>query len=162
MKTSSDHNPQLASLLAWKRHEVPPPGYFEDLRGRVLDRLRLDPADAPATFWERWLRGPWFEPVFTGAYTLAACGLLLFGIGYARSFERHSEAALASAASAPPPIQVRSVSLPVSHSAPSDLVFEVDRAPALVSRLVSATAILPSGRMARPITADFLLPVLPY
>lgn len=162
MKTSSDHNPCLASLLALKRHEVPPPSYFDDLPGRVLDRLRLDPNAAPATFWERWLQGPWFEPVFAVAYTLAVCGLLLFGIGYARTFDRLGEASLASAASAPTPTQVRSISLPVNLSAASDLVFEVDRAPALVSRLVSATAILPSGRMARPITADFLLPALPY
>ena len=32
----------LRRLLALKRHEQPPPGYYEHLRDRVLDRLQID------------------------------------------------------------------------------------------------------------------------
>lgn len=69
---------RLRQALALKRHETPPPRYFNELPGKILSRL-----DEPeASFWTRL--GELFgqRPMFaTGAGVAAGCALLA-GLGF--------------------------------------------------------------------------------
>jgi hypothetical protein len=74
MKTEFDPHPELLKLLALKRYEQPPPGYFEDFSGRVLARLETGPMvpepNAWQAFWSRFELHPMWG-------SLAACGLVV-------------------------------------------------------------------------------------
>jgi hypothetical protein len=78
----------LRRLLALKRHEQPPPGYFERFSGRVITRIQAGER-APDSFWERfsfeanWLQQVWaaFEtkPLLAGAFGATICALFTAG-----------------------------------------------------------------------------------
>jgi hypothetical protein len=82
----------LRRLLALKRHEVPPPGYFNRFSGDVIARIRAgdQPADAAESLSKH---APWLlkffqifeaKPAFASSFASALCLLLLFGIVYAQ------------------------------------------------------------------------------
>jgi hypothetical protein len=76
----------LRRLKALKRHEVPPPGYFNNFSNQVIARIRTGEASVS----ERLLdEAPWLmkffqifeaKPAFAGAFASALCLLLVFGI----------------------------------------------------------------------------------
>jgi hypothetical protein len=70
----------LRRLLALKRHEVPPPGYFEDFSGRVIGRLRAGEAVSQLPWLLRLLQAFESKPAYPVAFASALCTLLLFGI----------------------------------------------------------------------------------
>ncbi len=59
----SENQPNFESLrrlLALKRHETPPPGYFNNFSRQVMARIRAGEAEAPASLSERLFAGmPW-------------------------------------------------------------------------------------------------------
>lgn len=67
---------QLQKLLALKRHESPPPGYFNEFSGRVIARIEADAAAQS----ESWLAGLFAvlkaRPAISTSFCLAA-GLVL-------------------------------------------------------------------------------------
>lgn len=83
-ESENDFEP-LRRLLALKRHEIPPPGYFNNLPRQVMSRIR---AGETAESWE--VTGPsWLfnflrvfeaKPAFVGAFACSLCLLLLLGI----------------------------------------------------------------------------------
>ena len=80
----------LRRLLALKRHEQPPPRYFQNFSGHVIARIRAGERVDRSGFWESlsweapWLQRLWgsFEskPILAGALGMAVCGLLVSGI----------------------------------------------------------------------------------
>ncbi len=90
---SENNFESLRRLLAVKRHELPPSGYFNNFSGRVVARIRAGEAEVPDTLSERLVVGaPWLvkffqifeaKPAFTGAFASALCLLLLFGAVFA-------------------------------------------------------------------------------
>ena len=80
---------QLRRLLALKRHEQPPPGYFNGFSRQVIVRIKAGERGEQDNLMERlfevapWLQRMWaaFEarPAVAGALGLAMCGL--FGAG---------------------------------------------------------------------------------
>lgn len=85
MKPEQDDFQELRRLLALKRNEVPPPGYFEGLSGQVMARIRAgEIPDAPSSFSMRnWVERIWAileaKPVFAGASAVGLCALLVAG-----------------------------------------------------------------------------------
>jgi hypothetical protein len=81
---------ELRRLLALKRHEQPPPGYFHDFSRQVIARIKAGEAGANESFLGRlvghapWLRNLWdgFEgkPILAGAFGVGVCSLLVFGL----------------------------------------------------------------------------------
>lgn len=89
MNENEDNFEALRRLLALKRHEVPPPGYFENFSGQVIAQIR---AGQRRLSGSRTAELPWLlrlvaafesKPVFSGGFASALCALLLFGIVYA-------------------------------------------------------------------------------
>ncbi len=93
MNENENNFESLRRLLALKRHEAPPPGYFNDFSSQVLQRIHLGQAENPDDLSEElFSHAPWLaklahlfdaRPVFTGGFAGALCLLLLFGIVYA-------------------------------------------------------------------------------
>lgn len=106
----------LQRLLTLKRHEVPPPGYFNSFSGRVIAQIKAGKtsdkhsATADTTTWfSKFLQLFEFKPAFAGAFASALCLLLFFGIFYAdqpeaglQPFLQNSEQSMASFAAATP------------------------------------------------------------
>ena len=92
MNENENNFESLRRLLALKRHETPPPGYFNDFSGQVLQRIRVGQTDQSANLFEELFNhAPWLakvlqafnaRPVFAGGFAGALCLLLLFGIVY--------------------------------------------------------------------------------
>jgi hypothetical protein len=93
MKENENNFESLRRLLALKRHETPPPGYFENFSAEVTARIRADNAKQMASVLERLTNElPWLfrllsafesKPAFAGGFASALCLLLVFGIVYA-------------------------------------------------------------------------------
>ena len=72
MYPDSENFDQLRRLLAVKRHEQPPPGYFHNFSRQVIARIRAGERAEPANAWARlfwdapWLQRLWaaFAPRF--------------------------------------------------------------------------------------------------
>lgn len=81
---------QLRRLLALKRHEQPPPGYWENFSSKVVARIEAGEQGTPDSFAERLLHQFSFlqrfwaalesRPALAGAFGAAMCGLLIAGV----------------------------------------------------------------------------------
>ena len=93
MSENEDNFETLRQLLAHKRQELPPPGYFAGFSGRVVMQLRKAEALSSMTaerelFWQapwllRLLQTLELKPAFAGAFASALTLLLVLGIVYA-------------------------------------------------------------------------------
>jgi len=88
MNESENNFESLRRLLALKRHEIPPPGYFNGFSGQVMSRIRAgETAESRETVGSSWLLKflQVFEakPAYVGSFACSMCLLLLFGIVYA-------------------------------------------------------------------------------
>ncbi len=89
MKPDSQDFQDLRRFLALKRHEQPPPGYFEHFSAIVMARIRAG-EQAQDSLWERLcVSVPWFQrlwsslearPAVAGAFGMAVCALLVAGV----------------------------------------------------------------------------------
>ncbi len=78
-----DEFESLKKLLALKRHEEPPPGYFDRLPGEI--RARIAHAQAsPEPWWRRWLASWDLSPALATSYAVVAVTLVVGGIWMAK------------------------------------------------------------------------------
>lgn len=87
MADNTENFDQLRKLLALKRHEQPPPGYFDKFSKHVIMRLHAGDKGEVETFSERLFNeAPWLQailhafqtkPVLAGGSGAAACALVL-------------------------------------------------------------------------------------
>ena len=128
----------LRRLLALKRHETPPPGYFESFPRGVMARLRASQSGAQDSVAERMAeRLPWLfrmvqalenKPAFATSFASALCVLLLAGIIFAEQPEVTVQPLMQSAQ--------EPTSLSIAAAAPSGFPAEpVD----LQARFISST-----------------------
>ena len=93
MSEKNNNFKQLKQLLKLKRHEIPPPGYFNHFSGDVISRLRAGESGQPEGLIERIQSEssllafllPIFEarPGIIGALATSLCMLLLIGVVWA-------------------------------------------------------------------------------
>lgn len=92
MDPNTENFEQLRRLLALKRHEQPPPGYFNNFSGEVIARIKAGDRGEGGAFVERLLwEAPWLQrvwaaleakPILAGFCGVAVCGLLISGVIY--------------------------------------------------------------------------------
>ena len=70
---------QLRRLLALKRYEAPPPGYFHSFSGKVMARIEAEVALAPA-WWQKLGFDFNFKPALVCGLGVVVCGLLSAGV----------------------------------------------------------------------------------
>src|SRR5436190_21032062 len=85
MKPEQENFDQLCRLLKLKRHEQPPPRYFNDFSSRVIARISAGGREA-ALDDGSWLVRLWSlieaRPMLPGAIGVAICAVLVFGAVY--------------------------------------------------------------------------------
>ena len=82
MSQDSKDFEQLRRLLALKRYEQPPPGYFHSFAGEIIVRIRAGELGEPESKWwafdGSWLKWLWDacerRPVLAGGVSVAFCG----------------------------------------------------------------------------------------
>lgn len=79
----------LQRLLALKRHEVPPPGFFEAFPHRVRARILTEACSPVTPWWERLVRWRAWRPALAGACAVLTGGILVWQFG-ARSNPAHA------------------------------------------------------------------------
>jgi hypothetical protein len=97
MSPEQENFEQLRRLLALKRHEQPPPGYFNNFSRQVISRIRAGERPERESFGARffgevpWLQQLWAaleaKPVLAGVFAVAVCGLLVSGAIYSERAE---------------------------------------------------------------------------
>jgi hypothetical protein len=85
----------LRRLLALKRHEQPPPGYFNSFSSQVIARIKAGERGeaeswllrlaGAASWWQRLSASLQSKPGFAGAFGAAVCALVLSGIVYSEN-----------------------------------------------------------------------------
>src|SRR6185503_19048313 len=74
--SAPDNFDSLEKLLRLKRHEQPPPRYFNEFSGRVMSRIER--GEARLSWWERF--GFDLRPALAAGAGLVACGLIVYGV----------------------------------------------------------------------------------
>jgi hypothetical protein len=92
MENESGNFDQLKKLLALKKHEQPPPGYYNNFSRGVTARLRAERQANVDPFRKLNAEAPWLvrfwqsleaRPAFAVGFGAAVCAVLLAGIFYA-------------------------------------------------------------------------------
>jgi hypothetical protein len=144
----------LKRLLALKRHEIPPPGYFDSFSDHVIARIRAGETVEEMPWLLKFLQ--WFEnrPAYPVGLASAMCLMLLIGIvsvqqnpGVASAFSQPSEnnsafaipsasssmsdsPALLAIATTNPPVGLPSTGTSIFNSQPNPDFQQVSFAPA--------------------------------
>ena len=79
MGSSPEEFAELRRLLAAKRAEQPPPGYFNTFAGKIVARIEAEELAAPKPWWARWFASASWTPGLVTANTAIVTGLALLG-----------------------------------------------------------------------------------
>jgi hypothetical protein len=130
MSTEPDNFEPLRRLLALKRHEQPPPGYFEQLSSEIHARL-LTGEHRQTDWWQElgdeasWLQRFWAalsaKPALAGAFGLVVCSLVLTGIYYSQETQMLTTAASPTVETWKPEPQTHPLVLSDSSPAKTDV-----------------------------------------
>lgn len=93
MNESDPNFEPLCKLLSLKKHEVPPPGYFNKFSGQVIGRIRHEEKTrkSDGVFGVLFSEAPWLlkfiqvfeaKPAYAGAFASFLCLLLVGAIVY--------------------------------------------------------------------------------
>ncbi|MBI1178387.1 hypothetical protein GC207_13205 [bacterium] len=77
MKDQSQDFEQLRQLLALKRHENPPPGYFRDFSTRVIERIEREGVAVDENWLQRVISLFRVRPAISASFCLASLLVLL-------------------------------------------------------------------------------------
>jgi len=80
MNPETDQFESVRRLLALKRYEQPPPGYFDEFSVKVIARIQTLQEIQSRPWWHRWLCYLEERPLLAGASGVACCGVLLCGL----------------------------------------------------------------------------------
>jgi len=87
MNPSPEEFDPLRKLLSLKRHEQPPPGFFDHFSDKVIARIEAGGLLRRPSLWQRLFPELDAKPVLACAYGLVITGLLVVGFGISESLE---------------------------------------------------------------------------
>ena len=80
METAPQDFSRLQKLLALKRHEQPPPGYFDRLPGQISARIKAESAAPAESWWQQFLVGLRTKPAWSLSFSVLVLGALAIGV----------------------------------------------------------------------------------
>lgn len=80
METAPQDFSRLQKLLALKRHEPPPPGYFDRLPGQITARIKAEAAAPAESWWQQFLVGLRTKPAWALSFSVLVLGALAIGV----------------------------------------------------------------------------------
>jgi hypothetical protein len=80
MSSQPENFDRIQKLLSLKRHEVPPPRFFNEFAKGVIARLDTPEHEGPSTWWQRLGLDFDLKPAMVCAAGMTVSALLLFGI----------------------------------------------------------------------------------
>ena len=80
MSQPSEDFSELRRVLAWKRHETPPPGYFNGFSAKIIARIEAEQQAAPPAWWEHLLAPLNWQRGLLGANILICAGAGIVGV----------------------------------------------------------------------------------
>ena len=92
MNPAPEQFDRLRKLLALKRHEQPPPGYFKHFSDKIFARIEAEGLCARISWWQRLFPQWDAKPVLACAYGLVITGLLAIGVGVSQSLDTEEAA----------------------------------------------------------------------
>lgn len=92
MDPSPDEFQDLRRLLALKRHEQPPPGYFNYLPDQIGTKIQRGDLSEHSTWWEWMVERFDARPVLASAYACVISGLMLLGVKVSRDLQAQTAA----------------------------------------------------------------------
>lgn len=121
MNPEPENVDQLLKLLALKRHEQPPPGYFDRFSGQVMARISVVQSRGDGFVWVRKVLAI-FEarPVLTGALGAGACALVIAGIVFSDDVPAISGSGIADSARQPANLPIGASTQPVAYTLQTD------------------------------------------
>ncbi len=91
MSDSQENFEALQKLLALKRHEQPPPGYFDRLPDTIAARIHRETrGERFLASIQEWLGRIGFRPAVAYGFLTALCALIVLGIGYSLRMDNQS------------------------------------------------------------------------
>jgi hypothetical protein len=125
MSPDSENFEQLRHLLAVKRHEQPPPGYYHSFSREVIVRIKAgELGEEQTTVWWSW-EGSWLQrvwaafetrPVVPGAVGLVVCGFFVGGVLISENVQDSGGLAIAQPAAIATLVQPASAGAPWQHA----------------------------------------------
>lgn len=83
MSDSQENFEALQKLLALKRHEQPPPGYFDRLPDTIAARIHRETrGDRFLSSVQEWFSRFGFKPAVAYGVLTTLCALIVLGVGY--------------------------------------------------------------------------------
>jgi len=93
MSRSPEEFDQLRRLLVLKRHEQPPPAFFNHFSDKIIARIEAEGLVMRPRWWHRLFPELDAKPVLACAYGLVITGLLVVGLGITESLGPEESAA---------------------------------------------------------------------
>jgi hypothetical protein len=163
MNENENNFESLRRLLALKRYETPPPGYFNSFSSQVVQRIRVgDPGISGSWVDDLFGQAPWLgklaqifdvKPVFASTFAGVLCLLLFLGIIYSERPEFTSQPTMQAATTA---ASLAAVS-PTTLSQPADEIGIVSSTNPVLSLQPVASPFGQQNPLAQPVS--FPLPV---
>ncbi len=85
MHPEQDDFESVRCLLALKRHEVPPPGFFDAFPDAVRARIRAGRTRPVIPWWQRLFRPAQWRPALAGACAVAVGGVVVWHAGFGQT-----------------------------------------------------------------------------
>jgi hypothetical protein len=130
---------KLRQLLSLKRHESPPPGYFNNFSDKVLAQIQSRTERRPLTWWQRLFGNLDLKPVMVGAYGVAIAAVLLFGLNVATKVGRQPQSgaatggpSLTGSPNLPGNLAVQPVTTPLNSATGTMVIASTSQPPAIL------------------------------
>jgi len=95
MKSSNPGPEEFETLrraLALKRHEQPPPGYFDRLPNQIM--ARIEASESETKFWQRFIPSFTLRPAMAYGFGLAMCSAVALGVYYTSNLPANNNGAM--------------------------------------------------------------------
>ncbi len=118
MKNDPQEFKELRKLLALKRHEIPPPGYFNSFSGSVIDRIHAEQETQPG-IWQQVVTLFRARPAISWSFSMAAVLILFAATNAFEGPPSHHAGALPGLADAGASPAAASMMFPTNFNPPS-------------------------------------------